>query len=295
MIVAVTGADGFVGTHLCQALEGAGIAVRRLQRAGSSAMPAMDLADPGADWRMALVGADVVVNLAGLAHDVSGQTQGQAEEYMAVNAQGAERVASASASVGVRRFIQISTIKVLGEATRDGFRFREGDVLAPAGVYAESKARGEELVHAALADTGTASVVVRLPLVLGTPFKGNLAVLEKAIRRGVPLPLGHLTIGARTYVQMADLTELILTVVQFAGPLPPVLHARSTPDLTAAQVAHLVGLEIGRQPRIVSVPAGMIRRIARVAGKPEIASKLCDPMLVSDDETRRALGLQIRP
>ena len=70
------------------------------------------------------------------------------------------------------------------------------------------------------------------------------------------------------------------------------MHARSVPDLTAADVARLVGKEIGRQPRIVSVPANIMRHIATVAGNPDLASKICEPMLVSDDETRRALGLQ---
>jgi UDP-glucose 4-epimerase len=295
MIIVVTGADGFIGTHLCQALEDAGSAVRRLQRTPCSGTPAMDLADSGADWRAALDGADVVVNLAGLAHDVRGQAQEQTDKYMAVNAHGAARVAAAAAVFGAKRFIQVSTIKVLGEAPRDGVRFREGDALAPVGVYAESKAEGERLVAQALEGTGTECVVLRLPLVFGTPFKGNLALLEKAIRRGVPLPLGHRTIGARTYVQMSDLTDLILSVVEIPGPLPPVLHARSTPDLTAAEVARLVGQEIGRRPRIVSVSARTIRRAAGLAGKPEIASKLCDPMLVSDDETRRAVGAEVRP
>lgn len=291
MIVAVTGSDGFIGTHLCEALERGGFSVRRLQRASSLQAPALDLAAPGAQWQAALDGSDVVVNLAGLAHDVRGQTSEQVDEYLAVNANGAERVASAAASIGAQRFIQISTIKVLGETPCDGIRFREGDPLAPVGVYATSKARGEELSRNALVGSGTDCVVVRLPLVFGTPFKGNLTVLEKAIRRGIPLPLGHSTIGARTYVQMGALTDLILTVIRHSDPLPPVLHARSTPDLTAAEVARLVGREIGRQPRIVSVPSSTLKRLAKAAGKPELASKICDSMLVSDDETRQALGI----
>ncbi|MEI2715418.1 MAG: NAD-dependent epimerase/dehydratase family protein [Candidatus Nanopelagicales bacterium] len=290
MIVAVTGADGFIGTHLCEALERGGFSVHRLQRASSLQAPALDLAAPVADWQAALDGSDVVVNLAGLAHDVRGQTPEQVDEYLAVNAHGAARVASAAASIGAQRFIQISTIKVLGETPRDGIRFREGDPLAPVGVYAVSKARGEELIRSQLAGR-TDCVVVRLPLVFGTPFKGNLAVLEKAIRRGIPLPLGHSSIGARTYVQMGELTDLILKVIRHSEPLPPILHARSTPDLTAAEVARLVGREIGRQPRIVSVPSSALKRLAKAAGKPELASKICDSMLVSDDETRQALGI----
>ena len=294
MIVAVTGADGFIGTHLCPALEDAGVSVRRLARYPNAQRSIMDLADPSTEWQSALDGSDVVVNLAGLAHDVRGQTPAQSDEYMAVNAYGAARLAAAADSVGASRFIQISTIKVLGETPRDRVRFSEGDPLAPVGIYAESKAKGEELTREALAGSVTDCVVLRLPLVFGTPFKGNLAVLEKAIRRGIPLPLGHPTIGARTYVQMGDLTDLLLHVIRLAEPVPGVLHARSTPDLTAAEVARLVGDEIGRQPRIVSVPASTIRRFAKAAGRPELASKICDPMLVSDDVTRLALGLERR-
>jgi len=106
------------------------------------------------------------------------------------------------------------------------------------------------------------------------------------------LPLGHRSIGRRSYVMMPDLVQLLATLIEQAGPLPPALHARSA-DLTAGEVARMVGQEVGRAPRIVSVPAAALRAGARAARRPEIASKLCDEMLVSDDLTRAALGLPL--
>ncbi len=285
-LLAVTGADGFLGTNLLGPLEERGFRIRALTPA-----TAPDLADPEADWRPVLEGADAVLNLAGKAHDLRRASSAEAAAYDEVNARGAGRVAAAAASVGVARFIHVSTVKVLGEAPRNGLRFQESDDFAPVGVYAASKADGERVVAGCLAGSATEAVIVRLPLVFGAPFKGNLAVMEGAIRRGLPLPVGHSSIGSRTYVLIPDLVDLFVRVLTAPGPLPAVLHARSAPDLTAAEVARLVGARIGRSPRIVSVPSSLIRAIARLVRRPEIGPKLCDPMLVSDDATRRALGM----
>lgn len=289
-LVAVTGADGFLGTHLQRTLAQSGFRVRALTRTTGP-----DLRDVQAGWGAALEGADIVVHLAGKAHDLRTVSAADAAEYVEVNARGAGRVASAAAIAGATRFIHVSTVKVLGEGPRDGRRFQETDDLAPVGVYAESKAEAEQTVASVLAGTTTECVIVRLPLVFGTPFKGNLATIESALRKGVPLPVGHPSIGARTYVMVSDLMELLIRVVTAPEGLPPVLHARSAPDLTAADVTRLVADEIGRRARIVSVPAGTIHSVARLTGRPEIASKLCDPMLVADDITRSALGLGPAP
>lgn len=283
--VAVTGATGFVGTRLCERLSEDGVEVRALDRS-----EAPDLSDVHADWASVLDDSDVVVNLAGKAHDLRRPSKEQSSDYEIVNAEGARRLAEGAVSAGARRFIQVSTVKVLGEAPVDGVRFREFDPLRPAGIYAESKAQGERLVQDALRGTATECVVVRLPLVFGTPFKGNLALLEKAIRRGVPLPLSHWSIGKRTYVQIEDLMNLLMRLIMDPGTLPRVVHARSTPDLRAADVARLVGEEIGSEPRLFPVPAQALRNAARLVGRPEYASKLCDEMLVSDELTRNALG-----
>lgn len=290
MKVHVIGSSGFIGMALSSRLKRERLDVVTLSRHGAKGLSNLDLRHLGFDWDEALEGAEVVVNLAGKAHDLRRPSKEQSSEYEIVNAQGARRLAEGAVSAGARRFMQVSTVKVLGEVPVDGVRFREFDPLRPVGVYAESKAQGELLVQAALRGTATECVIVRLPLVFGTPFKGNLALLEKAIRRGVPLPLSHRSIGKRTYVQMEDLTKLLMRLIMDPRTLPPVVHARSTPDLRAADVARLVGEEIGREPRLFPVPAQALRNAARLVGRPEYASKLCDEMLVSDELTRTALG-----
>lgn len=290
--VAVTGSTGFIGRALVAHLAGQGLNVLPIARDSLAGPSGLDMGGPSSDWAAAMSGSDVVINLAGKAHDLRRATADQAEEYRTVNALGAAHVATAAAAVGARRVVQISTAKVLGDHPMTGDRFREADPLHPVGVYAESKAEGERLVSRALARTETECVIVRLPLVFGLPFKGNLATLERAMRRGIPLPLGHPSIGKRSYVMLQDLLDLLALLIDYPQPLPEVLHARSV-DLSASQVACLIGNEIGIRPRIVSIPASALRASAAAVRRPELASKLCDEMLVSDVATRAALGLAL--
>lgn len=291
MIVAVVGSGGFIGAAIVQRLEVEGLDVRKLGRSQSWDGGRYDLASIDAPWRTGLQGAEVVINAAGMAHDTRKLTPLQVAQYQAVNAEGVGRLAEAAAGVGVRRLIHLSTIKVLGERPTSGERFIETDALRPVGPYAETKAAGEKLATELLRRTHTQASVLRLPLVFGAPFKGNLATLASAIGRGVPLPLGHRGIGRRTYIMMPDLLDLVLRIAATDEALPPVLHARSAPDLTAGDVALLVGDYLGRRPRLVSVPPALLKSTAKLLGRPEVASKICDAMLVGDDLTRMALGL----
>lgn len=289
MRAVVLGASGFLGTAISADLDSSGVDVIPLARRPRGASAGVDLGDRTVVWADVLDGADVVINAAGKAHDLRRTSGEQRSEYWAVNASGAARAASGSATIGAARFIHLSTIKVLGDSPADGMRYRESDPLRPSGVYAESKADGERLVREALEESGTECVILRLPLVFGVPFKGNLAVLERAIVQGLPLPLSDPRIGKRTYVQMHDLLAIMRKLVTHPGRVPPVLHARSEPDLSAAEVAEMVGEVVGRPPRLFSVQPKFIRRIAWLVGRPEYAAKFCDEMRVSDEVTRAAL------
>lgn len=293
MIIAVVGSRGFIGSALAQGLSARGCAIRRLDRRNSWDGKSYDLAAIDTDWRAGLQGVDVVLNAGGMAHDTRRLTPGQTHDYQAVNADGVGRLAAAATETGVKRLVHLSTIKVLGEQPVSGDRFTETDALAPVGTYAETKAEGERQAARLVCDSDTALTVLRLPLVIGTPFKGNLATMEALIRRGVPLPVGHRSIGSRTYVLMPDLLDLVGVIVASKGPLPTVLHARSAPDLSAAELAVMVGERIGRRPRIVSVRPSILMTTARLLGSPETASKICDSMLVDDTLTRTALGLRV--
>src|ERR1700719_500947 len=106
-IVALTGATGFIGSHLLQRLPHRGYHLRVLLRR-STALPAGcasavigDLARP-LNMAAALEGADAVVHSAGLAHAMSGLPE---EDYRSLNTEATVGLARAAQRAGVKRFI----------------------------------------------------------------------------------------------------------------------------------------------------------------------------------------------
>jgi NADH dehydrogenase len=107
--VLVTGATGFIGPHIVQALVDAGHTVRVLERepGKSSALPSQeavqgDMTDPES-LRRAVEGVEVVVHLVAM-------LTGKREEFERVMEQGTRDLVAAAQEAGVRRFVLMSAI-----------------------------------------------------------------------------------------------------------------------------------------------------------------------------------------
>jgi len=91
------------------------------------------------------------------------------------------RLAEAAAQAGVRRIVFASSVKVYGEASVPGRPFGAGDVAAPQGAYARSKAEAENALGEICRTNGMEAIVLRLPLTYGPEVKGNFLTLLAAV------------------------------------------------------------------------------------------------------------------
>mgnify|MGYP002530493084 FL=1 len=126
-VALVTGAGGFIGQHLSRHLAHAGVEVREFSRNSSPLSPLSSIDQ----WSQTLDGIDAIYHLAGIAHRTT-----TAEELQLVNVQWPTRLYEAAVAAGVKRFIYLSSIKVLGE--RSARPFRVADSYAPSNAYAAS-------------------------------------------------------------------------------------------------------------------------------------------------------------
>ena len=130
--VLVTGATGFLGRAVAEALGRAGHDVLRGGRIVPAAAPAGERwigygdVGPATRWDEALAGVDAVVHLAGLAHLSDATATAAADTFARVNAEGTARLASAAVGAGVRRLVLVSSALVHGEAS-PGRPFTEDD------------------------------------------------------------------------------------------------------------------------------------------------------------------------
>ena len=201
----VTGASGFIGAQLCRQLQARGDDVVATSRSGASlpdgtATIALDLATSDFDSTL-LVGVDTVFHLAGIAH-----TRAQVAQYERVNFQATVALAAAARSAGVRRFVFLSSVKAMGPAGSAAMR-AETDVARPLDAYGLSKWDAECALRESGQNSAMAVVILRPALVYGEQAKGNLALLAKAARRGLPRPPAG---GARSMISQADLVSLLL-------------------------------------------------------------------------------------
>ena len=288
MKAVVTGADGFIGRHLCRHLGAAGWDVCGLTRTAVTGM--RELGDllrlPSATLQEQLHGADIVFHLAGRAHRADrGRDQRLAEVYRRDNVTLTERLYAAASAGGVERFVHISTIKVLGDVS--SVPLNTDSPYAPADVYGQSKQEAEQSLQA-LAVPATALTIVRPPLVYGPGVRGNFARLISLVQRGWRLPLGCADAN-RSLVSVQNLCELLSRLGGDSAPLR-IVHVRDDQDLSVVDLVGLIGVALGKPARCVAVPRPIMRAVLTLTGNATTYSRLFEALCVNDADTRRTFA-----
>jgi len=205
----VTGASGFIGSHLAETLARRGWEVRTLVRPTSSlrwlGTPGLELVrgDLGdeSSLRQAATGCDVVFHLAAVIHASSW------EKHRAVNVLGTQRLLAAclEAAPRLQRFVFISSIAASGPSLR-GRPKKEEDPCRPISAYGQSKLEAEAAVRRYAAHFPT--VIIRPPNVVGAREKEVRALLAALRNRLKPL-LGKKE-AQTSFLMVEDLVEAIL-------------------------------------------------------------------------------------
>lgn len=196
MVVLITGSSGFIGRHICSALESAGHEVVGTAR-GAGRVPATGgrcvAADFSSDfdvaqWQRRLDGVDAVINCVGILRERGRQT------FDALHDRAPRALFEACATRGLRRVVQISALGA------DEHAFSR---------YHRSKKRADD----ALLAGPLCAVVVQPALVFGPG--GASARLFLAL---ASLPLTPLPGGGAQRVQPIHIDDLAQAIVALLGP-----------------------------------------------------------------------------
>lgn len=263
MRAVVTGATGFIGSHLVDALLARGDEVTCVGRPGGArrwlAGASIEYLPVGVNdvtpLTRAFAGADVVVHLAGCNHAPS-----QPELYR-LNTEGTACVMRAAAALGSRapHVILASSVAATGSCA-------EGELLSPDSTprplshYGRSKILAEAVVHA-YADRVPATIL-RLPSVYGPRERGVYKFFQ-LVRRGIALTVGGWDREV-SLIYIKDLVQGLVAATQgerrsAGGRIFYLTH----PDLvTWRTVAQTIGRALGRQPILLSIPEAVAQLIA---------------------------------
>jgi len=291
--VLVTGANGFVGRHLCRTLGSRNIRVvgagrDRIYDVDSCEISPIGNIGAATDWKQALNGISTVVHLAARVHEMNRGRNQSDDAYMEVNQRGTENLAEQAVASGVKHFVYLSTVKVNGERTEET-PFTADDIPSPEGPYARSKWAAERALWRISSSTGLKVVVIRPTLIYGAGVKGNLLRLMSVIEKGLPLPFGAVS-NRRSLLNVRNLCHFIETCIQSREAWGQTFmlsdgHDLSTPVLIE-KLADAMNLEV----RLIRVPPAVLRLVGRLTGKNEMVDRLCGNLQVDIGKNREILG-----
>ena len=182
--VLLTGATGFLGSHVANALRAQRVSLCVASRRPRPS-PVMSVSESAKAtwWGLDLCapirlpdGIDTLINVAGEKTDASRMEQ--------INHLGARRVAEAAAAAGVRRFVQVSSVGVYGAAPDSGL-VDESFAHKPRNRYESSKDAGERAVREVCLRSGMEWIVVQPSNVIGSqagrsyPLLGLMSLLQR--------------------------------------------------------------------------------------------------------------------
>lgn len=285
----VTGAGGFVGSALLNALKANGVEVRGTVREpdGGDCL-AIGNISADTDWSLALSGVDTVIHTAARVHLMSDSASDPLSEFRKINVDATLNLARQAADARVNRFIFISSIKVNGESTRPGESFSADDKASPADPYAISKWEAEVGLQQLAEETGMEMVIIRPPLVYGPGVGGNFASLMRWVDRGWPLPFGAID-NRRSLVALDNLIDFIVVCMDHVAAANQTFLVSDDEDLSTRDLVERIAAAMAKRARLVPIPVWLLSMVAGLLGKRDLAQRLCGSLQINLAKERRLL------
>jgi nucleoside-diphosphate-sugar epimerase len=295
--VFLTGATGFIGRHVAEALLDRGCEVRCLVRTPDRArhlhrdglrLVAGSLTDV-AGWRDALAGCDAVINVGGLVAAV------RRRDLFATNGAAVGALADACARLETPPpLVHVSSLAAVGPTRRGGPPRVEPDRPAPVSLYGASKRAGEvELERRAGRLPAT---IVRPGVVFGPHEPAFAAVFQMVSAARLHVQMGFHD-PPLSVIHVADLVAVLLAAVsdgdRLAPDAPPgdrgVYHAcddREHPSF--GELGQRVGRAVGVDGRVLVIPVPLEFAWPAFAAIEGVNTALGRPSIVSRDKLRDA-------
>ncbi|WP_028987788.1 NAD-dependent epimerase/dehydratase family protein [Thermicanus aegyptius] len=251
MRILVTGAAGFIGSHLCERLlqershEVIGVDAfvpttpRWIKERNLSSLvkqPGFFLVEQDLlhlSWEKHLEGIDVVYHLAAIP-GVRSSWGGNFPDYVSNNIVATQRLLEAVKDIAPQKFIYISTSSVYGEKWGQIDESASTEPLSPYGV---SKLTGEHLCRIYRANYGIPVVILRYFTVYGPRQRPDMA-FHRFIRKvfeGKPIPVFGDGMQSRDFTYVTDCVEATYSVMNAENVIGETINIGGTERATVLE------------------------------------------------------------
>lgn len=230
--VAVTGASGFLGGHLCEKIEQKGWNLLRLSKSAREGFHKVDYSDPN-QLVSALKGIDVLYHLAGLIN-------GSREELIEANLTTTKNLIEAAQKTNLKLFVFVSSAAAA---------MLKGD-------YGKLKREAEKQLQS----SGIKYLIFRPTMIYGSGDTKNIATMAKVIRRSPFIPIlggGNFKIQP---VFVDDVTNVLIQAAE-CTITNNVYNICGAEQISFRDMFELLAQKMNRKRIFISIPLKPVQKI----------------------------------
>ena len=263
MRILMTGSHGFVGSNLIEAL-GTTHNIIRWNAKEDKALPE----------------CDAVIHLAGLAHDTKHITK--SEKYFEVNTELTKRMYDRFLESKAKMFIFFSSIKAQDADT----------------AYARSKKQAEDyILNSDITDK--LFYILRPCMIHGKGNKGNLNLLVKWVKKGLPWPLAAFE-NKRSFAAIGNVCYVVNQLLQHKIE-SGIYNICDDEPVSTNRLIGLICECLGKKVRMWRIPPCIVRVCAKLGDiihlplNNERLQKLTENYVVDNSQIKKELGTDTMP
>ena len=256
MKILITGAHGFVGSNLVEALK------------KEHTLYGLDIVNPLKDgirytfsWNYldkedGVPEVDAIIHLAGKAHDT--KNEAAAETYFKVNRDLTIEIFDYfCAHPAIKKFVFFSTAKAAADKVES--ILTEDVVPSPVGPYGESKIAAENYILSKRSEweaKGKEVYILRPCMIHGPGNKGNLNLLYNVVKKGIPWPLGAFE-NRRTFTSVENVCFAVNGLLTKDVP-SGIYNLGDDEALSTNELIEEICKSLGKKAHIWKLPKGMM-------------------------------------
>lgn len=239
---------------------------------------------------------EIIIHLAGKAHDTKNTSSEQ--EYFDVNVGLTQKIFQHFLKSSASKFVFFSSVKAVADSVRDEF-LTEDTLPNPQTPYGKSKLQAEQYILSIHLPPGKRVYILRPCMIHGPGNKGNLNLLYKLSKKGLPWPLGAFD-NKRSFTSMQNLQFVIQEFIE-KDIESGTYQIADDETISTNDLIYLMSDSLNRKARIWNISPNTIKLIAKMGdslGLPlnsERLKKLTESYIVSNKKLKVALGIKKMP
>jgi nucleoside-diphosphate-sugar epimerase len=233
---------------------------------------------------------DIVIHLAGKAHDFKNVTS--YSDYYLVNTEFTNQVFDSFITSNAKVFIMLSSVKAA--ADKLDVELTEDHKPNPVTHYGKSKLLAENHILSKPLLLGKRIYILRPCMIHGPGNKGNLNLLYKIVKMGIPWPLGAFD-NKRSFCSIDNLCFVINELIQNDQIPSGVYNIADDEALSTNELIKLISESVGKKPTIWQIPKLIVKSISKIGDlfrfplNTERLGKLTENYIVSNKKIKLAI------